>query len=90
MFVKEESKFELGADAVGSGNENGSFHSGDIKFKKSAETADIGANSGSHGSCDVLFHKFNSFVACGDINTGCCVAVRSGIVHNHYSFPFQQ
>ena len=90
MLVHENGQLDLGAAAVGAGNENGLFHTGDGQTKATAEAAHIVQTACVFGAGNVLLHQLNSLVTGGDIHTGGGVAGRMGIFMIHDDAPFRK
>ena len=86
MLVHHHGKFELGADAVRTGDENRMLDPGQVKSKHSAEAADLIDTGAGLGSGDVRLHQFNGFITCGYVNTRSFIAFAVAF-HQFYSFP---
>ena len=77
MLVRQEGQLQLGADAIGSADQNGFLHSGDVRFEESAETAHIRHDAVRHGPSHVLLHQLDRLVTGSDVYARRSVCVRS-------------
>ncbi len=79
VSVEFKSQFQLGADAVGAGDEHGFLVLfGD--FHQAAETADAGEHFGAHGAFGIRLDVFDQLVAGIDIYPGITVGKPCGVV----------
>ena len=95
VLIQKLGKAELGAYAIGAGNQNGFLHTGYIGSKQAAEATNIGNNTGDMGALNCLAHELYAFVSGGNINAGCGVCCGMGVFHLKtsviiYSLPVQQ
>ena len=81
MLVQEHGQLQLGADAVGAGDEDRVLVTGAVQLKQAAEAAQTADAVLVHGAGDILLHQFNGTITGGDIHTGCCVAFRIALFH---------
>ena len=86
MLIHQHGKLYLGAAAVGTGDQNRLFHTGNGQTKAAAKAAHIVQAAFIFGALNVLLHQFNSLVTGGDIHTGCCIALRETLFHSAISF----
>ena len=91
MLVHQHGKAQLGAHAVGAGDQHRLGHAGHIGGEEAAETADVGHNTGNMGALDISAHKLHALVAGGNVHAGGGIGSGVGfLVHLSYSFPVQQ
>ena len=85
MLVHQERQLQLGADAIGAGDQNRVLHSLYRRFKHAAEAADRTEYARNISAFDKRLHLFDSFITCGNIYTCCLVTFRTTINHFHQS-----
>ena len=76
MLVHKLGDADLGAHAVGAGDQHRLLHPGEVGDKQAAEAADVGDHAGNEGALDVGAHQLHTLVASLNIHTGVPVAVR--------------
>ena len=81
MLVHILGDAQLGAHAVGAGNQNGMGHIGAVQLEQAAETAQPADAMLVHGAGHILFHQLHTAVTGGDVHTGGGVAGRIGFFH---------
>ena len=86
MLVHQECQLDLCTNTVGTADEYGLLHTGDIGNKESSETSDIRGAFRCFGPGDAALHELHCLVACGDVNTGCLVAFAETVVHGFPPF----
>ncbi len=59
---------DLGAHAVGAGDQTGAGHAGHVQLEQAAEAADAVGHTGDHRPGHVLFHQLHSPVSGGDVH----------------------
>ena len=74
VLVHQKGDFELGAHAVGAGNQHRAGNARQIQFKQAAEAADARNHAGDGRARHVLLHQLHGAVAGGDVHTGLLVA----------------
>ena len=83
MLVHQNRQLYLGAAAIGTGDQNGLFHTVDGKTKAAAEAAHIVQAAFVTGTGNMLFHQFHRSVASGDVYAGSGVRCGEGILVIH-------
>ena len=66
--------FQLGADAIGAGNQDGLFPFFKIESKQAAKTADATENAGREGAAGVMANPLLGVVGNGDVHSSVCVS----------------
>mgnify|MGYP002416089685 CR=1 FL=1 len=87
VLVHEDGQLDLGAAAVGAGNQHRLFHAGG-QTKAAAEAAYVVQAALVAGSGYMLFHQLHRPVAGGDVHAGGGVAGGEGILVIHNAAPF--
>ena len=87
MFIHQEGDFQLGADAVGAGDQHRLLDAGEVKGDHPAEAADFVKRSGGFGAGDMGLHQFDRFVTGGDVDARRLVAFA---VTFHQILPFME
>ena len=87
MLVQHKGDFELGADAVGAGNQYRMLNAGQVQRHHTAETADLIDTGRGLGSGDMGFHQFNRLVTGGNVDAGGFIAFAVAF-HQIYSFRY--
>ena len=81
VLVQQHGDTQLGADAVGAGNQNRMLHAGAVQLKQAAEAAQTADTVLGHRAGHVLFHQLHRAVTGGDIYTGRSIAGRIAFFH---------
>ena len=89
MLVHQERQLELGAHAVRAGDQNGVGHALELRAEQTAEAAERTHNALDVGALDHRLHQLDCLVTCGDVYTGCLVALRTALTHI-YTLTFQK
>ena len=88
MLVQKLGNAQLGAHAIGAGNQHRLLHSGNGQAKAAAETAYIVQAAFVFGPGNVLLHQFHGLVAGSDVYTGSGVAGRLRVFMIHVKISF--
>ena len=75
MLVQQLGNADLGADAVGAGNQNRLGHTGQIGSEQTATAADVGHDAGDHGALHMLLHELDALITGLNVHAGLAVAV---------------
>ena len=90
VLVHEDGQFDLGAAAVGAGDQHRLLHPGNGQAEAAAEAAHVVQTAGVAGAGDVGLHQLHGLVSGGDVHTGGSVAGGLGIVVFHDNTPFPE
>ena len=75
VLIQQHGDFQLGAHAVGAGDQHRLLHAGKVRGEQAAKPADAGDHPGDHRALDVLFHQFHGLVPRGDVHARGLIAV---------------
>ena len=81
VLVQQHGDTQLGADAVGAGNQNRMLHAGAVQLKQAAEAAQTADTVLGHCAGHVLFHQLHRAVTGGNVHACCGVAFRIALFH---------
>ena len=81
VLVQQHGDAQLGAHAVGAGDQDGMLHTGAIQLKQAAEAAQPADAVLGHGAGDILFHQFDRTIPGRNIHA--CSGVTGRIAFFH-------
>ena len=81
VLVHDHGDLQLGADAVGAGDEDGVLVAGAVQLKQATEAAQTTDAVLVHGAGHILLHEFDRTIAGGDVHTCGCIAFRIALFH---------
>ena len=81
VLVQDHGDLQLGAHAVGAGDQHRVLVARAVQLKQAAKTAQTTDAVLVHGAGNVLFHQLHRAVTSGDIHTCCCIAFRIALFH---------
>ena len=92
VLVHEERQLQLGAHAVGAGHQHGLLHAVQVGGKHAAKAAQGAHDPGDVGGFHHGLDAAHRLISGGDVHAGSGVGgrVRVRMIHESYSFPFQQ
>ena len=70
MLIHQKRDLEFGADTVGAADQDRLFNVAVHQRKEAAKTAEVAEDFGTVRSFYRVFHQFDGFIACVDIDTG--------------------
>ena len=85
VLVQEHGDFQLGANAVGAGNQHRLLHAGQIGSEQASEPADARHHPGDYRALDMLLHQFHRLVSRGDVHARGLIAV--AVTFHPFSTP---
>ena len=68
VLVHQKGDLQLCSDTVRSGNGDGTFHFGQIRFEHSAKTAETADDSGTERAFHQRLDSFDRFITCRHVN----------------------
>ena len=81
VLVHDHGNFQLGAHAVGAGDQHRVLVAGAVQLKQATKAAQTANAVLVHGAGHILLHQFNRAITGGDIHTGGCIAFRIAFFH---------
>ena len=81
VLVQQLGDAQLGAHAVGAGDQHRLFHTGKVRGEESAEASNVGDHAGDQRALHVLAHELDALIACFNINAGGGVGRGVGVFH---------